>query len=87
MTVTGKNLTGVTAVDFGDVAAASFNVISKTSLTAVSPAEPAGAVHVTVTTPNGTSATAKKNVFTFTGGALALGQVDDFAANLTSAIV
>ena len=86
VTVTGKNFIGVTAVDFGTVPASSFTVASKSSLTAVSPAEGPGTVNVTVVTPNGASPSSKKNVFTFTGGALALGQVDDLTATLSSAI-
>jgi hypothetical protein len=66
VTVTGKNLTGATAVKFGATAATSFTVKSDTSITAVSPAEPAGKVDVTVTTPKGTSAVSLKDRFTFT---------------------
>jgi hypothetical protein len=65
VTITGTNFKGVTAVDFGSKAAASFTVNSETSITAVSPAKMgtmecaggpgSGCVDVTVTTPAGTS--------------------------------
>ena len=43
----------------------SFTVTSSTSITATSPAEPAGTVDVTVTTPVGTSATGSADKFTY----------------------
>jgi hypothetical protein len=54
VTLTGSNLSGATAVQFGGEAA-SFTVDSGTQITAVSPAHAAGPVDVTVTTPGGTS--------------------------------
>jgi hypothetical protein len=66
VTVTGTNFTGVTSVDFGTVAAPSFKVQSATSITATSPAQSSGTVHVTVTTAVGTSATSLADTFTFT---------------------
>ena len=54
--ITGSNFTGATAVSFGGVAAASYVINSATQITAVSPAEAAGTVNVTVTTVGGTSA-------------------------------
>jgi hypothetical protein len=65
VTVTGTNLTGASAVSFGGTAAASFIVNSATSITAVSPAEAAGTVDITVTTVGGTSATSSADQFTF----------------------
>ena len=65
VTITGAHYVGVTAVTFGTIPAASYTVTSNLTLTAVAPAEVAGTVNVTVTTPNGTSATNKKTVFTF----------------------
>jgi hypothetical protein len=65
VTITGTNFTGATAVDFGSVAASSFTVNSATSITAVDPAEAAGTVTVTVTTPAGTAATDAQDQFTF----------------------
>ena len=49
------DLTGTSAVEFGSTAATSFTVVSDTEVKAVSPAEAAGTVSVTVTTPAGTS--------------------------------
>ena len=57
MIITGTNLFGATAVDFGASGTTSFTVNSATSITAVSPAGSAGTVDITVTTPIGTSTT------------------------------
>ena len=53
--LTGTNLTGATAVSFGGTPAASFTVDSVDADHAVTPAESAGTVSVTVTTVGGTS--------------------------------
>jgi IPT/TIG domain/Nidogen-like/Carboxypeptidase regulatory-like domain len=66
VTIKGTNLDEATAVDFGSTPAASFTIDSSTSITAVSPQEPAGKVDVTVTTPGGTSALINKDRFKFT---------------------
>ncbi|MFI2279871.1 beta strand repeat-containing protein [Nocardia beijingensis] len=52
--ITGTNLSGATAVNFGGTPATSFTVNSATQITAVAPAG-TGTVAVTVTTPGGTS--------------------------------
>ena len=65
MTITGTNLTGATAVNFGANAATGHSVNSATSITATSPAGSAGTVDVTVTTPGGTSATSSADHFTY----------------------
>lgn len=62
--IAGTNFTGATAVRFGVTAAASFTVNSATQITATSPAG-SGAVNVTVTTADGTSAAAAANLFTY----------------------
>jgi alpha-tubulin suppressor-like RCC1 family protein len=64
VTVTGTNLLGATAVKFGSTAATSFTVNSRQSITAVAPAG-TGIVDVTVTTPEGTSATNAGDRFTY----------------------
>jgi len=51
----GKNLTGATAVSFGDTAAASFTVVSDTKITADVPGLAAGEYDVKVTTSAGTN--------------------------------
>lgn len=56
VTITGKELSGATAVSFGANAAKRFTVNSSTSITAESPAGAAGTVNVVVTTPGGASA-------------------------------
>jgi hypothetical protein len=65
VTIIGTNFTGATAVKFGETNAASFTVNSSTMITAVSP--PRGGtitvVHVTVTTPEGTSPTSPADEF------------------------
>ncbi|MGV9993742.1 IPT/TIG domain-containing protein [Streptomyces sp. NPDC003374] len=55
VTLTGNDLLGATAVRFSGTAATSFTVESATQITAVAPAQSAGAAAVTVTTPGGTS--------------------------------
>ena len=54
VTLTGTNLTSATAVKFGAVAAASFSVVSDSTIVAVSPPG-GGTVLATVTTAGGTS--------------------------------
>ncbi len=68
VTVFGSHFTGATAVNFGSTAAASFTVLSDTSLTAVDPSETAGTIDVTVVTPSGTSSTSSADHFTYTAG-------------------
>jgi hypothetical protein len=66
--IEGANFNGATQVRFGDTAAASFTVRTAAEITAVTPAEPAGKVDVTVTTPEpggATSAISAKDRFTF----------------------
>jgi hypothetical protein len=67
--ISGTNLTGATAVRFGSVNARSFSVATikgVLSIVAVSPAEPAGKVDVTVTTSGGgTSAITSHDRFAF----------------------
>jgi polyvinyl alcohol dehydrogenase (cytochrome) len=65
VTITGTNLSGATSLRFGATAATSFVVNSATQITAVSPAEAAGMVDLTATTPSGTSATSSKDRFKF----------------------
>ena len=65
VTITGTNLTGATAVNFGANAATSLTVNSATSITATSPTGSAGVVDVTVVTPGGTSATGAADQFTY----------------------
>lgn len=55
VTVTGTNLTGATSVTFGGRPAASFQVLSDSRLTAVTPPAAPGIVALTVTNPAGTS--------------------------------
>ena len=69
VTIEGSGFTGATAVDFGAVAAASFLVESDTEVLAHSPVqggEPGDKVDVTVTTPEGTSASSVADEFEYT---------------------
>ena len=63
--ITGSHLTGVKAVDFGNVAAANFVVNSNSQITAISPEEDLGTVDVTVTTAGGTSLVTSADQFTY----------------------
>ncbi|MEU9763747.1 IPT/TIG domain-containing protein [Streptomyces sp. NPDC047987] len=63
VTLTGTNFSGATQVRFGLANASSFNVLSSTQITAVSPAGSSGTVPVTVTTPGGTSAAVPASYF------------------------
>lgn len=66
VTITGLNFTGATAVRFGSTNARSFTVNSERSITAVSPGG-GGIVDVTVSTPEGTSATSAADQFQYSG--------------------
>ncbi len=63
--VTGADFTGATEVKFGGTKARRFKVLSPTSISAVSPGGPAGAVNVTVATPGGTSSVSVKSTYTY----------------------
>lgn len=65
VTISGSGFSGATGVSFGGTAAAAFSVDSSTQITATSPAHSAGTVHVSVTTPFGTSAGGSADQFTF----------------------
>ncbi len=67
VTITGTNLTGVTAVQFGNIPATHVTFVSATSVTATSPVTAIpGPVAVTVTNPGGTSALSSHDTFTYT---------------------
>jgi Tol biopolymer transport system component len=63
--IKGANLGDVTAVSFGGAETAGLQITSGTLLTAVSPPGSRGPVHVTVTTPAGTSAETSAARFTY----------------------
>jgi hypothetical protein len=63
--IAGTGLTGATAVMFGTTPATTYIVSSATSILAVSPAEAAGTVDITVTTPGGTSANSPADRYTY----------------------
>jgi hypothetical protein len=57
VTISGNNLQSGAAVSFGGVAASSVKMVNSSQMTAVTPAHAAGSVDVTVTNPDGKSAT------------------------------
>jgi hypothetical protein len=65
VTITGANFTGVTAVKFGSVNATSFTVSSAGTIKAISPAETAGTVDITVATTKATSAISSADHYKF----------------------
>jgi uncharacterized protein YkwD len=65
VTITGCGFTGATGVKFGAAAASSFTFVTDTQVTAVSPAQAAGSIDVTVTTALGTSAASTRDKFQF----------------------
>ncbi len=64
VTITGKNLVGATAVDFGTTPAASFAPKSNSAIVAVSPAG-TGTVDISVTTGDGMSAPVPADLFNY----------------------
>jgi large repetitive protein len=73
VTVTGQNFIGATAVAFGANTAISFIVVDAQHITVVAPSVPGlvtGVVDVRVTTPDGTSAIAGGDHFTYTSPTL-----------------
>jgi len=58
MTITGTNLSGVTAVTIGGTAATSFSVVDATTVVAVTPGGTVGAKTVALSTPGGTASLA-----------------------------
>jgi hypothetical protein len=66
ISIIGSNFTGATSVSFGSVPASSFTVLADGEITVTVPAQvTTGTVHVTVTTPDGTSATTSADLFTY----------------------
>ena len=65
VTISGTGFTGATQVSFGQVAATNINVVSDSQITATVPAQAAGTVDVTVTTPFGTSTTSPADQYTY----------------------
>jgi hypothetical protein len=61
----GVNFTGTTAVDFGSVAATSFDETSDGELVVEAPAQAAGTVDVTVHAPGGISATSSEDEYSY----------------------
>jgi hypothetical protein len=68
VTITGTDFNAASAVKFGDLPAATFQVESETQITATAPkSTKAGRLDVTVTTIAGTSATARSDAFNYEG--------------------
>ncbi len=73
VTISGSGFLGATAVNFGSNPAASFVVNSNNSISAITPANSAGSVSITVTTPYGT----KSSGMSFTYGSSSSGSTPD----------
>ena len=74
VSITGVNLANASAVFFGATAAVSFQVLGNTAISAVAPAGNAGTtVDVTVTTPDGISATGAGDHFTYVAAPVVTG--------------
>lgn len=65
VTLTGTNFISGATVKFGTTAAASASVVSSTQIKVHAPAHAAGAVHITVVTPGGPSATSAADLYTY----------------------
>lgn len=65
VTISGANFSKATAVTFGLISISSFTIESDGQIVATSPAESAGTVDVTITTPSGTSATSNLDHFVY----------------------
>jgi hypothetical protein len=65
VTVLGSNFTGASAVKFGSTAATTYTVVNDGLILATAPAESAGTIDITVTTPSGTSSTGSADQFTY----------------------
>jgi hypothetical protein len=67
VTITGSGFTGATSVTFGGTSVTP-TVLNDTTITAISPARPAGTVDVRVVTPLGTSPNTAADDFVYGGG-------------------
>jgi O-glycosyl hydrolase len=65
VTIAGSNFSGATGVFFGGMAASSFTINSDSKITAITPAQAAGAVDVTVANPNRRSAISPVDQFQY----------------------
>ncbi len=65
VTISGTGFSSDSTVDFGSSAASGVDVVSASEITATAPAESAGTVAVTVTTPAGTSAKSSADLYAF----------------------
>src|SRR5262249_18361661 len=68
--ITGTGFNGATGVTFGSTTATAFTILGDTAISATAPSGSAGAVHVTVTTNNGTSSTGSADQFTYQSAAV-----------------
>jgi|GEM_PF-5881238 len=66
--ITGSNLNGTSAVDFGGMLATSIVVVSPTEVNVTTPAHAAGLVNVTITTPGGSDTLTGGFNYTTSGG-------------------
>lgn len=81
--VSGTGFTGATGVSFGAVPATAFSVFSSTRVVAEAPAG-TSTVHVTVTTPGGTSSTSIADEFIYADGLFSLAEARVFSGDALS---
>ncbi len=69
VTINGSHFTGATSVAFGTVSVSAFTLNSDSSISVYAPSQAAATIHVTVTTPSGTSSTSSADEFTYSAAA------------------
>jgi hypothetical protein len=77
VTITGTDFTGATAVTIGGAAATAWTVVNATTITATTPAGPAGTASVLVTTPGGTNSA--NTLYSYVVGSVTLSPPSDVA--------
>jgi len=82
VTITGTGFTSAASVSFGSTLASNITFISDTRITAVSPSG-CGIVHVTVTTPSGTSATGTADLFTYNPSTPTVAYIEPYSGPTT----
>jgi hypothetical protein len=68
--IMGSGFSAASAVNFGTTPADSYSVLSDNAIQAYAPAQAAGTIDITVTTPSGTSGTSSADHYTYTADSL-----------------
>src|SRR5216684_3228830 len=82
VTITGTGFTSAASVLFGSTPASGITVISDTQITAISPPG-CGIADVTVSTPNGTSAKSKADLFTYNPSTPTVAYIEPYSGPTT----